>query len=142
MKMTSKTTLQWLRLFHMLCATLWFGGAVSALVSGSAALYARLALPAALLTVLGGLYYGFRTPFRFIRFHWIIVEWALVLLTLPLTALSALWQAASSGFAMFAGIAQAVLLTAAMAVAITKPGGKKVVIYAPHKNARTDGRPL
>ena len=138
MKTTSKTTLLWLRVFHMLFATLWFGGVVGALASGGTALYARLALPAALLTLLSGLHYGFRTPWRFIRLHWIIVEWVLTLLTLPLTALSALWGAAPAGFLRAAGILQAVLLTAAMIVAITKPGGKKVVIYAPRRKERTE----
>ena len=144
MKKTSKTALRWLRVCHMLTAPLWFGGAAAAFVllragnPGGPLLYSRLVLPAALLTVIVGLLYGACTPWGFFRFRWIAAKWALTLSALLLAMLGALWGAAPAGFAVFAGGAQAVLLAAAMVVAVLKPGGRNVVLFAQPKKERTD----
>ena len=137
MKRTDKTTLRWLRVCHMLTAPLWFGGAVSALVTGDMVLYPKLILPAALLTVLAGLLYG-GTPWGFFRFKWITAKWVLTLLALPLAVFCAIWRAAPPELVNFAQAVQAILLAAAMVTAILKPGGKKVVLFTGRKRERTD----
>jgi len=138
MKTANKTTLRWLRVCHMLTAPLWFGGAVGTLVGGGAALYPRLIFPAALLTVTIGLLYGACTPWGFFRFRWVTAKWGLTLLALLLAWSATLWRAAPAGFIAFAQAAQAILLAAAMVVAVLKPGGRKVLLFARPKKERTD----
>jgi len=134
-KTANKTTLRWLRVCHMLTAPLWFGGTVAVLAGGGAALFPKLILPAALLTVIVGLLYGACTPWGFFRFRWVTAKWVLTLAALLLACLGALWDAAPEGFIAFA---QAILLAAGVAVAVLKPGGRKILLFAPPKKERTE----
>ena len=141
MKTANKTFLRWLRVCHMLTASLWFGGVAATFVLLRAGvpdallLYPRLVMPMALLTVTVGLLYSACTPWGFFRFRWVAVKWVLTLLALLLACLGALWGAAPEKFIAFA---QAMLLAASVAVAVLKPGGRKILLFAPPKKERTE----
>jgi len=134
-KTANKAFLRWLRVCHILTASLWFGGVAAVLVGGGAALYPRLIFPAALLTVTVGFLYSACTPWGFFRFRWVTAKWVLTLLALLLACLGALWDAAPEGFIAFA---QAILLAASVVVAVLKPGGRKILLFAPPKKERTE----
>jgi len=144
MKTASKNLLRWLRVCHMLTASLWFGGVAATFVllragvSDALLLYPRLVLPAAFLTLLEGLIYGMCTPWKFFRFRWIAAKWVIVLAIALCAIAGNLWRAGPEWFSLAVVGAQAVLLAAIMVISVLKPGGRKILLFAPPKKERTD----
>jgi len=102
--------MKWLRLFHMLTASIWFGGVVC--IAGLTyisffklteaefltvapwipGLYQRIVLPFALLTLVQGFLYGLFTNWGFAKHKWILCKWILAALTALCTGLGGIRQ--------------------------------------------------
>ncbi|MCL2669567.1 MAG: hypothetical protein FWE89_02675 [Syntrophaceae bacterium] len=102
--------MKWLRLLHILTASVWFGGVVCIwslvytsffqltesefltvilLVPG---LYQKVILPFALLTVIQGIAYGLFTNWGFVKYKWILSKWILAVLVTICTGLGGIRQ--------------------------------------------------
>lgn len=94
----NKAGMKWIRVLHVFSVSIWFGSVVC--IFGLAAicfsqinqndflsiaplvpaLYKKIVLPAAILTIIQGIIYGFYTGWGFFKHKWVLFKWILVLL--------------------------------------------------------------
>jgi hypothetical protein len=102
--------MKWLRLLHIITASIWFGGVVCigvlayicffqlteseflTVVPWVPGLYQKLVLPFAVLTLLEGLIYGLFTNWGFAKHKWILCKWVLAILVALCTGLGGIGQ--------------------------------------------------
>jgi hypothetical protein len=102
--------MQWLRVLHILSASIWFGSVVC--IGGLAcicffrlnevefltiapwipALYQSVVLPFAVFTLIQGVVYGFFSSWGFIKHRWVLYKWCLVILTALCTGVGGIGQ--------------------------------------------------
>ena len=110
MKIKNGRALKWLKAFHILTSSIWFGGVFCiAILAWIAffqmdkdsfliiaplvpALYQKVILPVALITILQGIIYGFFTNWGFLKNGWIAIKWASVLLIGLCTGIGSIGQ--------------------------------------------------
>jgi len=105
-----KKGLQWLRVLHILSASIWFGSVVC--IGGLAAicffrlserdfltiapmipeLYRSLVLPFAVFTIIQGIVYGVFSDWGFFKHRWVLLKWCLVLFTGLCTGIGGIGQ--------------------------------------------------
>jgi hypothetical protein len=106
----NKAGMQWMRVLHVFSVSIWFGSVVS--IFGLAAicffqlsendfliiaplvpmLYKEIVLPAAILTIIQGIIYGFFSGWGFFKHKWVLFKWILVLLTALCTGFGGIGQ--------------------------------------------------
>lgn len=94
----NKTGMKWMRVLHILLASIWFGTVVC--LCGLAVisffqlnengfliiaplvprLYQKIVMPAAIFTIMQGIIYGLFSNWGFIKHKWLLFKWILVLL--------------------------------------------------------------
>lgn len=106
----SKKGMQWLRVLHVLSASIWFGSVVC--IGGLAAicffrlsesdfltiapcipvLYRSVVMPFAVFTIIQGIVYGIFSNWGFFKHKWVLFKWCLVLLTGLCTGMGGIGQ--------------------------------------------------
>jgi uncharacterized membrane protein len=92
-KKLKRSGMQWLRLFHIVSISIWFGSVVCigalAIVSFFQLsetdfltiaplipmLYQKVVLPMALITIIQGIIYGFFSNWGFFKHKWVLFKW-------------------------------------------------------------------
>ncbi len=160
MKIKNRKALKWLKLFHILTSSIWFGGVVCIgvlaqicffAVDESAfltiapllpSLYAKVIMPAALVTIAQGLVYGAFTGWGFFKHKWIVLKWISVITVMLCTGIGAISelysviekvrQAGFSGGFADGGVAlsliavQIVIMAFMVGISVLKPFGTRV----------------
>ncbi|WP_048139688.1 hypothetical protein [Methanosarcina horonobensis] len=110
MKVKNSKAMKWLRAFHILTSSVWFGGVVAI---GALAwicffrleeatfltvaplvpeLFPTVIAPAALLIIAQGIFYGFFTGWGFLKHRWVILKWIGTFLLFLLTGMGTVGQ--------------------------------------------------
>jgi len=106
----NNTVMKWLRILHIIAASIWFGGTVCICALAIICffqlsedtfltvaplipkLYQKAILPMSIFIMLQGLIYGFFTKWGFIKHGWIILKWLLTLSLGPCIGMGTIGQ--------------------------------------------------